>query len=274
MIPIILSADDYALNAGIDLAVIDLVRRGLLTATSCLVLSPRWKEAAKMLDADIRARADIGLHLDFTEFAQSARHTLPALIALTAGRMLQQKVLTQSIHAQLDRFEAVMGAAPDYIDGHQHVHQLPQIRDALVAILKQRYGDNAPWIRLAKPAGHHLKESIISMLGARQMSAELDKARLRHSDWLLGVYGFDLDEQAYRTRLALWLGQAAIRRSEVCTFMCHPAISAKSLGDPICEARVVEYKVLTAALGTLLNQHGLKPARGDALARHARTVDA
>lgn len=267
MTPIILSADDYALNAEVDKAIVDLIGRGLLTAASCLVLSPRWPQAAKLLGADIRSRADIGLHLDFTEFAQPARHRLPALITRAMTRTLPHRQLRDSIEVQLDRFEQGMGDAPDYIDGHQHVHQLPQIREALFAALGRRYGGNAPWIRLANPPGKTPKETMIRLLGARKLAAKARKAGLPCSGRLLGVYGFDLDEQAYSRRLSQWLGQAVRLAPQTCALMCHPATSARQAEDPIGQARVREYEVLAREMEELLSRFGLRPVRGTGMAQ-------
>jgi len=274
MIPLIVSADDYALNEDIDAGILDLIRLGLLTAASCLVQSPRWPEAAKQLKPDILARADIGLHLDFTEFGQPVRHSLPMLIARAKARLLSQKSVNQSIEVQLDRFETALGRAPDYVDGHQHVHQLPQIRDGLVNALVRRYGGSAPWIRLADPAGNTLKEKIIRQLGARKLGAQARKVGLSCSDRLVGVYDFDLNEPAYRANLAHWLQQALKLAPETCALMCHPALAATSKSDHIAEARCREYGVLKTGLGGLLDQYGLTPVRGSVLAASVLTAHA
>src|SRR5437867_7212260 len=128
MTPLIISADDYAQSAAIDAGILALIQQQRLTATSCLTLSPRWAEAAKLITGEIRSKADIGLHLDFTQYEQPLRNSLPKLIVRTMARSLPRKAICASIETQLNHFEDALGTAPDYIDGHQHVHQLPQIR--------------------------------------------------------------------------------------------------------------------------------------------------
>ncbi len=68
--PIIISADDYAMDAGVDAGILDLARKGIVTATSAMVLSPSWPEAAlRIKDAPV----DCGLHLDLTSpFARNS----------------------------------------------------------------------------------------------------------------------------------------------------------------------------------------------------------
>ena len=60
---VIINADDYAMDACVDSAILKLAAEGVVTATSAMVLSPTWPEAAGPL-AD--APLSRGLHLDFT----------------------------------------------------------------------------------------------------------------------------------------------------------------------------------------------------------------
>ena len=46
--------------------------------------------------------------------------------------------IREEIDRQLDRFQAVMMRAPDFVDGHQHVQALPAICGALLDALEQR----------------------------------------------------------------------------------------------------------------------------------------
>ncbi|MEO8418965.1 MAG: ChbG/HpnK family deacetylase [Methylophilaceae bacterium] len=276
MTVLIISADDYAQSPAIDAGILALIQQQRLTATSCLSLSPRWTEAAKLITGDIRSKADIGLHLDFTQYEQPLRNALPKLIVRTIGRGLPRNAICESIKTQLNRFEDALGVAPDYIDGHQHVHQLPQIRDELLAILAQRYADKLPWIRIAQPPLQDgFKAMIIGMLGASRLRCGAIEAGLRHSGALLGVYGFSGDRTDYIQRLAAWLHHAQSNSGDVISaLMCHPALAMPSsnseLDDPIYGARLREYKVFASdEFQALLVQYDIQLARGDALAlRH------
>ncbi len=50
-------------------------------------------------------------------------------------------------HRQLDLFEAALGYPPDHIDGHQHVHALPVVRQALIDVVARRYPVTPPMLR-------------------------------------------------------------------------------------------------------------------------------
>ena len=71
---LIICADDFAQSEAIDNGIIKLIEINRLSAVSCMTLSPRWHKAAKKLTPNIRKKASIGLHLDFTHFGNSISH--------------------------------------------------------------------------------------------------------------------------------------------------------------------------------------------------------
>ena len=54
------------------------------------------------------------------------------------ARRLDGAEIEAELGRQLDRFEDAFGRRPDYIDGHQHVHQLPVVRDVVLRALRTR----------------------------------------------------------------------------------------------------------------------------------------
>lgn len=266
---IIVSADDYAQSADIDAGILALIRADRISAASCLTLCPRWPVASQLFTADIRQRADIGLHLDFTQYADF-RYRLPVLMLRSFARSLSTKKLKASIHAQLDSFEARLGTPPDYVDGHQHVHQLPQIRDTLLEILLSRYSGKLPWLRIARPPlADGVKGRVIAALGADQLASKAHAAGLRCTSQLLGVYAFDTDATHYKHKLEHWLAHAQASAG-VHALMCHPAVSSASgntqADDTIYAARLLEFAVMASdAYPGLLSSHGLTLSRGSAL---------
>lgn len=267
-----MSADDYAYSESIDNGIIALIQQQRLTATSCLVMSPRWPKAAERLDLQIRKLADIGLHLDFTEYGAGICYQLPMLIGRSLTRTLSSNGINRSINIQLDHFEDSLNMAPDYIDGHQHVHQLPQIRDALLEIVQRRYAGRLPWLRIANPPWEDgIKAGIIGYLGAAALNKSARKAGVPHTENLLGVYAFDLDVNGFQKKLTSWLNTAKSGTTTgISALMCHPAMPTQSeinlLDDPIHAARLVEYQVLSGADFTnQLLTHEVTLSRGNIL---------
>src|SRR5512133_4208043 len=138
---LILCADDFAVNAGASRGIAKLAAMGRISATSVLVLSPRWEQDVALLQ-DLRGRIDVGLHLDWTsDFALAAGHGLSLGAAMRQAVFggFDQTAACVVIERQLDAFEAQWQAPPDYVDGHQHVQQFAGIRQALVQVLSRRY---------------------------------------------------------------------------------------------------------------------------------------
>ena len=167
----IVAADDFAYNAAVDDAIVALIEAGVVTATSCLTASPRWQQAARRLGPGLREKADIGVHLDLTEFAPLASHHA-LLVAACYSRAIDIARLRASIQSQLQRFEDQLHTAPDYIDGHRHVHQLPVVRDVLIELLAQRYAGHLPWVRVSRArADAGWKGRFITGLGSAGLAA-------------------------------------------------------------------------------------------------------
>jgi len=228
-----------------------LSAQGRLTATSCLTTGPSWAaNAARLRELPI----DAGLHLNFTEaFTDNALNLpLPALIRACYLRRLPKSRLAEQIERQCDAFERHFGRAPDFVDGHQHVHQLPMIRDALLPILARRYAGQPLWLRrtaapTALPAtlpAFRLKAFVIAALGSRRFAALAEAGGWRMNGRLLGVYDFSSDADGYAQLLRGWL-QAA---NDGDLLMCHPAIAGAALTQPCCDAiaaqRPVEFGIL------------------------------
>ena len=257
-VPILFCADDFAYADAVDAGIAELIERGRLTAASCLVASPRWPRAAARIRG-LRERADFGLHLDFTEFAKLA--PLARLWSSARLGLLRAPALRARIDAQLASFEDALGCRPDYVDGHQHAHQLAPIARVLIEALRERYeGDALPWVRVSLPAARDLKSRLIAATGARALARALDDAGIAHNHRLFGIYDFTAQPD-YAVRLEKWLRDA--RAGDA--LMCHPARDAVA-GDPLGEARVREFRALASDdTAALLRRIDVYAARGDCL---------
>ncbi|MDE2401069.1 MAG: ChbG/HpnK family deacetylase [Burkholderiales bacterium] len=259
MRPLIVTADDYAMSAAIDEGIVELINAGRVSATSCMTLSPRWPEAARLLTADVRARCHLGLHLDLTEFAASPL-PLGRLIVRAYARRLDPATLRRTIADQLARFEAALGQAPNYVDGHQHVHQLPQVREALIEVLARRYpaGAARPWLRISDAGvAQGWKGRLIAALGSRALRTLARGQGLVTTGRLLGVYGFEGDAARFMQRLRHWLPHT----QGATALMCHPAARLDA-ADPLGPARYGEYQALRGeGFAALLLREGITVVR-------------
>ncbi|MGC4059683.1 MAG: ChbG/HpnK family deacetylase [Aquabacterium sp.] len=282
---LVVCVDDFGLHDGVNQAVVELLALRRISAVSCLVDGPAWRRGVQALRQAIgtpdQAVADVGLHLNFTETldeaTQSADIVLPlgALIKGCYLRRFDVARLARQIERQWDAFEAAWGRPPDFIDGHQHVHQLPQIRDALLQVLARRTqrGGAKPWVRQCRSPGWRavlagigvvdtLKAAVIAALGARVIGRGVARLGLPHSQRLLGVYPFDANAEGYVRRWQAWL---QLVRPSGDLIMCHPAApmaQAPEWPDVIGPSRHMEHAVLgSEAFGEMLRVQGIAVRR-------------
>ena len=217
---VILCADDFAIHASASEGIADLATQGRLSATSAMVLSPRWAQDVALL-RPLRDQVDVGLHLDWTsDFAMAAGHGLSlkaAMLKALIGGFDPVSARTV-IDRQLDAFEAHWQAPPDFVDGHQHVQQFAGIRQALVQALSSRYGSMSvkPYLRVSRPAPGmaDLKSRIIAAMGANAIEKIADQASLACSKALLGIYDFSGPSTRYAQLMKGWLHGGAGRQSD------------------------------------------------------------
>lgn len=261
LLPIIICADDFGLNVPVNRAVLELLHAGRLSAASCLVDGAAIHAGASELRHLQRSTFDLGLHLNFTEALEGGlfREPLPFLIARAYGGRLDLTAIRMEVRRQLTRFEDVFGAAPDYVDGHQHVHQLPGVRQILLSELHERYGDARPWLRSCRrpTQSWSIKSLLIDFLGANGLVRAATQNGFRTNGRLLGVYDFSGSVQEYLERTETWLRQA----QPFDLLMCHPGLGNDDR-DQISSARWAEYAALSSdAFERALVQWGAVPSR-------------
>lgn len=242
---IILCADDFGLSAEISKAILTLVDAGRLSAVSCMSSMPDFAPVAAQLVAR-KQRAQLGLHFNLTE-GQLLAHperdcfTLNQLLLKTHLRLSDRSLIAAELHAQIDRYVELMGALPDFIDGHQHVHQFPQIRDILLRVYQQRL-INKPWVRVTYPAvmyaPYRFKTAVLGFTGGRVLSVCLKQLAIAHNTLFAGIYDFAADAD-YRHLFRHWLEEASTNT----LIMCHPGLGERA-EDAIAHARLNEFHYL------------------------------
>lgn len=250
-----LCADDFGLSENVDQGILSLLEAGRLTSTSCMTTSPRWLSDSVPMLVQSQGEFETGVHLNWTEpFPQESALSLKTTLLKNYLHTLDPKTIEQHIHAQLDAFERGMNKAPDFIDGHQHVHQFPQIRSVLLKVLQTRYRDQALWVRntVPNPLRLNFKELVLATLGGWTLQRQLQRAGIPTNDGFLGVYGFDVPD--YDRLFAAWLKRA----QHGALMMCHPGIGADA-HDVIGSQRVLEYAFFSSPrFLELLEQHRVR----------------
>ena len=255
-VPFTLCADDYGIAPGVSSGIRELLARGRLSATSCLVVSPHFAAAVPAL-RDLRHDADIGLHLALTQFqplgpmpALAPQGRLPAigkLVILAYRRKLDPVEIGAEIDRQLDAFEKAMGRPPDYVDGHHHAHQLPGVREALLQRFQIRLPKETALRLCAEPYGAVLRRGasvlragVVAALGAGMQRLAM-AAAIPGNRRFAGVRDFN-ESRTYRDLFRRFI-LGAPRGLAV---MCHPGQPDAALAalDPVTDARAGEYAYL------------------------------
>jgi len=235
---IILCADDYAFSPPISKAIITLLASNRLSATSCMVNSPYWDEHAAWLEA-FQNKADLGLHFTLTDVdpATGPRYQHPNIIKKAYLKKLKQTDIEKELVLQIEKFEKSMGRLPDFIDGHQHIHQLPIIRDALLNVYEKVFPNRDCYIRVPISKPRTLKASLITVTGATQLKKQLIKRKIPHNPSFSGVYHFSKSVN-YKNHFQCFLKN--IQSGGV--IMCHPSLTTDEDSDSISIARQKEFR--------------------------------
>ena len=204
-----LCADDFGTFPGADTGILRLVDAGRLGGVSCQVGGDTFQRTGPALRERL-GEIDAGLHLDLA----SSRGGLGPLLLRSHARLLDRGAIAARISAQLDAFERVLGA-PTFVDGHQHVHQLPVVREALL--------------------------DLLAALGGRGLRGRMRARAVRHNPDFAGLY--DLDPgSGYRDLVRGWLATA----TDGTLILCHPGAAPDDPGDPHGPARAAELSYLAS----------------------------
>jgi chitin disaccharide deacetylase len=241
---IILCADDFGQGLHISQAILLLATNKRLSAISCMTTEEDWTRHGPSLKS-VQSHLDIGLHFNLTHGKGNYCRPLNEWLFRSLLRQIDKAVVEAQLHDQLDRFEAIMGVSPDFIDGHQHVHSFPVMRDVLTQVIKDRFPTRPPYVRTLTPMIRSADtpfKALILKGASYKFSRALDLQEIDHNSQFGGVYS--LSPQApYREFMNFWL-QHSITGA---LLMCHPGISPlKSNFDPIQETRIKEYAYLSS----------------------------
>lgn len=254
MTSIQLCADDFGQDPLINEAVLNLFDLQRLSATSVLVEAPFVRSFHQEIQEAHKRGLQVGLHFNLTlPFASASRdhiRSLNAWIVSSQFRFNTTELILVALQKQLSLFEDTFGWLPDYIDGHQHVHQFPGIRETLIAEVIRRYPpDQVPWIRntvlptASASLPKKFKCNVLNLLGGQRFLQQLQAAKIATNQGFLGVYDFDQPtEEQYQQLMLAWLSIA----KDNTLIMCHPATGVV-LDDAIGTQRPIEYRYFKSA---------------------------
>ena len=267
---LIVNADDFGLTESINRGIMVAHRDGILTSASLLANGPAFDQA--IASSQQFPQLSVGVHLNISEGSPvSPAARIPSLVNGRGElhlspfhlwvRILMGQISLEDIHSEcraqvLKLLDAGLG--PSHLDGHLHVHVLPQLSHILIALAREFC---IPYVRcpaedleatlpaLWKIAGTGiatLERSAIAYgvsLFARRLREQLRLAGLFCPDAFLGLAhtGF-LDTKSLNALLALVPNGTT-------ELMCHPGYAiaqVESVDGGLARAREAEVVGLTA----------------------------
>ncbi len=271
-----LCADDYGMSPAVNTGIRELIVRGRLNATSVMVTSPSFHRSEAVSLAILNSgtpRVAIGLHVTLTgPFQPLSQGYAPlrdgAFLPLEATgraaflRRLKPEKLAIEIATQFKAFASAFGKTPDFVDGHQHVHLFPQVRDAFLRVAK----DVAPkaWLRQcgrALPLRKRFadpKGLILDYL-SRTFRRKAWRLGMTTNPAFAGTYDFAMDADF----AALFPGFFE-RLPDGGVVMCHPGFVDSELRrlDPVTSQREREYAYFAGEeFPQMLKSHGVALAQ-------------
>jgi predicted glycoside hydrolase/deacetylase ChbG (UPF0249 family) len=216
---IIVNADDLGVSEVVNEAIFRAMERHMVTSATLLANGPEVARAARTVPRF--SDCSFGVHLNLTEFKPVCAGSSSSLSKILNeqgcfnGNSIRQvpigmptlKAIYREWCAQIE-YLISLGVQPSHLDGHHHVHTIPQLLPVLAA-MRRRYRINRVRISRnmydpAAPAGRLL----------------LVEKRLYNSS--LGWIGFRTAEVF--TELEVYLRQCADRppRASVVELMTHP----------------------------------------------------
>lgn len=257
MLKIAICADDFALSPGISEAIVELVEKRRISATSCMTVSRWWHDHASKL-RPLSDRIDTGLHLTLTDgrplgempqLAPSGRFPDQGqLLRACIGGKVSLAEIREEFVRQIDKFVEAYGCLPDYLDGHHHVHQLPWIRDTVIDLFLERFDRNRAYIRccwdppwrIMRGRLHMFRAAAIALPGWH-MRKRLFSNSIAFNLGFAGVHDFRgrIDFPELMQRFLIGQPNGSL-------IMCHPGFSDAYLQnvDPVTLWREEEFRGL------------------------------
>lgn len=173
---VIFNADDFGISRGVNAAIIEAHKNGILNSTSLMVNQQFAEDAVKA--AKTMPDLEVGLHLNLTNEKPAANpQEIPLLVGadgklkngfvklLLLSLLHPKKFALQTeteIRAQVQKYLAT-GLKMEHIDGHRHVHLIPAVFK-IVRQIQQEY--KVPRVRV-------MNENALNTIGQNKSKSWL-----------------------------------------------------------------------------------------------------
>jgi predicted glycoside hydrolase/deacetylase ChbG (UPF0249 family) len=214
---LIVNADDWGYDVPTSDAILKRFRDGAISSTTGMVFMDDSERAAEIARSE---GLPVGLHLNLTQVytgsgvPDDARERQARLAAKLSGSKLHRWVydplmrrdIQTTVREQFDEFAKLYGCAPTHLDGHHHIHVIPNVLFS---------GAVPPRGKLRSPVCTSWRSAAARARG-RLLRSALRQARFTTTDYLLSID--ELDAWAHDD------GAIALPRSASVEVMTHPGV--------------------------------------------------
>jgi len=264
---LIICADDFGISKSVSDGILDLLSIKRLSAVSCIM---NYKaEIPSQLNKLVKYRkeCDIGLHLNLTN-----GRPVSNLVNINSGlvdkegffldfknilfniitKKIDQRQLVLEIENQIDCFKELTGFNPDFIDGHQHIQQLPTVSDILLQVSKRKFNKHKYYIRAGEfPFLKSIKSnlnfkmiigSVFINFFSKQFIKKLKINNIHHNKYLFGYHNYNFEKKF----LNVFLQYLEMNPSTNDIFFMHPGYIDSNLifRDNLVEGRLTNLEFL------------------------------
>jgi len=216
----------------------------------------------------LRPEIKIGLHFTLTQLSPLSPlshvpsitqdgHFLsfPRLYVKSISQNINKYEVRQEFVKQVEFFQEIFGFFPDFIDGHQHVQQLPIINHVVIGntirfdlppdfFIRNSSLPAAVVVRCLTPLGASgfLKNMLLAIQG-NNFRKKLAEKGVGSNSALLGTYNFR-SKKAYADVFAFYTKIVGSKSVNNILYYCHPGLPEPSpcfLDDPIQQRRTEEF---------------------------------
>jgi predicted glycoside hydrolase/deacetylase ChbG (UPF0249 family) len=246
MARLIINADDFGLTRGINRAVEELHRAGVLTSTTLMATGPAFEDAVAVAHAN--PTLGVGCHIVLTDGVPvSPPETIPTLIssdgksfrpsfvdflqALLRGKINEEDIRREAL-AQIQKLQDA-GINPTHLDTHKHTHLFPAVCRPLLNLAEQnsilaiRQPFEQDW-SLALGHGKQIRRLQVKLLGSLKTKFDQQpQIRSRRIVTTDGTIGISATGNLYRETLHEIL--QAIPAEGAFELVCHPGYNDSDL---------------------------------------------
>lgn len=264
---LIINADDFGLTRGVNRAIIEAHRRGIVTSASLMSGGEAFEEAADL--AKQNPGLGVGVHLTLVNGRPvSSPESIPSLVT-PQGRffgsplrfisrlelgLINLDEVRRELRAQIRR-ALESGINVTHVDGHKHLHIYPRLLEIVLGLMKE-FGIKRIRLPLERPALAASLNHYLVYLASRASRAKLSRAKVYFTDHFIGLFETGSLSEAKLRRILSSL------RAGTTEIMCHPGYDDEALGQTgtrLRRHREAELRALTSqSVIELIRESGIE----------------